>query len=101
MIKQHKDVLEKYAKIKGEIKKLELELEIYNPQILDIMQSDGLEELSLEKLATFSLAQRRTWVYPLEIQGEEKSLKEKKKVAEQTGEASCTLNPYLICKLDK
>lgn len=99
---EQKDVLNKYAQIKKDIKTLELLADELNPQALAIMQDNEVEEIAISDLGKLSMGSRRKWTYSLEIIEKEDALKAEKKEAEQTGiGASYVENHYIIFKGNK
>lgn len=93
-----KNILNEYAQIKKEIKLLEAKADIINPQILEIMEQNEVEEISLSDHGVLSLGSRRTWKYPEVVSELEDELKSKKKESEQLGTASYTEKFYVIFK---
>lgn len=101
MTQEQKDTLNKYAEIKADIKNLESKAEELNPQVLEIMQVQDVEELTLGDIGKLTLASRRTWKYSTATTAAEKALKETKKIEEQTGKADYTEKHYVIFKGNK
>lgn len=98
---EQKDTLNEYAKIKSEIKLLEVKADELNPKALNIIQESGAKEVQIAELGKLSLASRRTWKYPKVILDMEDSLKAKKKEAEQRGTADYVEKHYLLFKGNK
>lgn len=89
----NKQILLDYARIKIEISKLEAELEMIKPSALsEVLAIRGEQDVpvQLQELPgySFTVQKRKTWTYPLFIQEAQKSVKEKQKEAEATGEAT-------------
>ena len=98
MISQEKkDILNKYAQYKSEIKTLEETAEELKVQVLEIMQESGVEEIELPT-GKLTLASRRSWKYGPEVISKEKELKELKAKEEQLGIADYTENFYPVYK---
>jgi predicted phage-related endonuclease len=93
-----KETLNEYAEIKRQIKVLETRADELNPQILDYLKAEEVEEIELEDIGKITLAKRRSWTYTPETLELEKILKSTKKVEEQTGEASYIENAYILFK---
>src|SRR4051812_43554782 len=93
-----KEKLEKYAQVKEEIKTLETICEELNPEVLEIMRIQEVEEISIGDKGKLTLGERRTWTYSEDLQNAEKFLKEKRKTEERTGKADCTIKKYVIFK---
>lgn len=98
---QQKDIINEYARIKSDIKLLEEKADELNPQVLEVMEANKVEEVEVSDLGKLSLGSRRTWKYSKEIQEEEAKVKEHKKLEEQTGEANYTEKSYIIFKVNK
>ncbi len=99
MIKQtDKDLLESYATIKLEIKRLEEKADFLNPQILELMQENEIGEINIGDLGKLSIGSRRSYKYSQNVKEADAKLKELKKTEEQTGEATYTENFYPIFK---
>lgn len=97
MKEEIKDILKKYADLKIAIKDLELQTEELNPQILEYMQNENLEEIPTS-VGKFILSGRRTYTYSAEIKKIETDLKTKKKEAEALGTAEFVEKKYLTFK---
>lgn len=95
---EQKTILESYAELKLKAKEIEVQLDELNPQVLEIMKEDALEEVEVGDLGKLTMASRRTWTYPEVIQTKEKELNAEKKEAEQTGSADYTEKHYVLFK---
>lgn len=95
---EQKDTLNEYAKIKAEIKLLEGKADELNPKVLEVMQLQDVEELTLGDVGKLILGSRRTWKYTKATSDLEKRVKEQKKIEEQTGKADYTEKHYVIFK---
>jgi len=101
MINQEKkDILNKYADYKADIKRLEETADELKVQVLEIMQEASVEEISLPS-GKLTLASRRAWTYGPVIVEKEKELKVLKKKEEQVGTASYTENFFPVYKENK
>lgn len=101
MNQQQKDTLNKYAELKKDIKLLEKQAEELNQEVLDILETEEVEEVSLS-IGKITLASRRTWKYSPEITQKEEDLKNEQKTAQQTGiGATYTEKSYVVFKQDK
>lgn len=98
---QQKDIINEYARIKSDIKLLEEKADELNPQVLEAMGGNGIEEIEVSGLGKLSLGSRRTWKYTPQTIEEENSLKAAKREEEQTGEASYIEKHYVIFKANK
>jgi len=94
---QQKDTLNSYAELKLDAKILEDKLEEMKGAVLEIMQSNELEEVELST-GKLSLGARRSWKYPEPIVAKEDELKAMKKEAEQRGTADYKENHYVLFK---
>lgn len=90
-----KELLEKYAELKEAEKQIKGQLDELNPQIVELMEKKQVEEVELTGAGKFSLVGKRKWAYPRLIEELELDLKDKKKEAEQTGEATYSESYYL------
>ena len=95
---QQKDVMNDYAEIKLEIKRLEEKADFLNPQILELMQANEIGEINIGDLGKLSIGSRRAWKYSQNVKEVDAKLKELKKTEEMTGEATYTENFYPIFK---
>lgn len=95
MKQDQKDVLNKYAEIKKDIKELEEQAKTLNLLVLEALQENSLEEVELDT-GKITLASRRTWKYPSFIKEKIKEIKDIKKEAEQTGSADYTEKHYIV-----
>jgi hypothetical protein len=95
---EQKDILNKYAEIKTEIKRLETLSEELNPQVLELMQANELGEISVGDMGKLSLGSKRTWKYSSRVKELEEKLKEQKTIEEQTGLADYTEKHYVLFK---
>lgn len=95
---EQKDVLNKYAEFKAQVKLWEVQVEALAPKVLEIMQANEVEEVDIAEKGKLSLGSRRAWKYSQKLQDLEKSLKEEKKVEEQTGKADYVEKHYVIFK---
>lgn len=98
MKEEHKKKLEIYARLKQEIKALEEKAETLNSEVLEIMKSIDVEEVSIGDLGKLTLGERRTWKYSADVENAKKYLDDKKKEEERTGKADYTLKHYVIFK---
>jgi len=98
---QQKDKLNEYAQIKKDIKILEAKAELLNPEILELMQENEVEEIAIGDMGKLSMSSRRNWKYPADVISWEEDLKAKKKEAEQRGTAQYTEKKYVIFKGNK
>lgn len=84
---EQKGILKRYADIKIEIKALEEEQDILNPQVMEVITQEDLEELTIEE-GKFTKSSRRKWIYTQTTQDKEKALKTAQTREQQTGEAT-------------
>lgn len=98
---ENKDKLNEYASIKKDIKILEAKAELLNPEILELMEASGAEEIEIGDMGKLSMGSRRNWKYPADVISWEEDLKAKKKEAEQRGTAQYTEKKYVIFKSNK
>jgi hypothetical protein len=91
----NKELLLEYAEIKSRIKELNTRLEEIKPIIVTGMEDKSLDELTVEDVGKFFFKERRTWIYPIELESAEKQLKADKKVAQQKGTATCDITREL------
>ena len=98
---EQKDLLNQYAEIKKDIKLLEEKADILNPQVLDIMQEQGAEEIEIRDVGKLSLGSRRTWKYSAIVKEIDDKLKEQKKDEERRGVADYQEKHYVIFKTNK
>lgn len=98
MISQEKkDILNKYAQYKSEIKMLEATADELKVQVLEIMQESGAEEITLPT-GKLTLASKRAWKYSPIVTEKETELKNLKKDEEMRGTADYTENFYCVYK---
>jgi len=97
----NKDKIKEYCELKQKVKALESELDVLQPQVLEFMTSNELEELEIDGVGKISKASRRKWTYSPDIQDMESNLKAKKKEAEQIGEAQYVEKAYILFKANK
>lgn len=91
---EQKNKLTAYSELKLRIKELEAEADTLNPEVLDIMQMEGVEEVEVGDLGKLTLCSKRKWSYTPEVKAKEEELKGIKKRQEQTGEASYVETHY-------
>jgi predicted phage-related endonuclease len=96
-----KDILNRYAEIKRDIKMLEEKADELNPKVVEIMELNDVGEVEIADLGKLALGSRRTWKYSREVEEEDKQVKEHKKLEEQTSAASYTEKSYVIFKTNK
>ena len=98
-----KEIFEKYADLKEQIAGLTAEADVLKPQISTMLIDSGLEEegLELKDRGVFTVGHRRTYQYPESITFADAALKESKKKAEQTGEATYSETVYPLYKPKK
>ena len=101
MTQEQKDTLNKYAELKKEIKRLETISDEINPEVIEIMRKNEVEEITINDLGKLSLGSRRTWVYPKEIKEKEEELKKDKKQSEQLGTADYVEKHYVVFTINK
>lgn len=89
--------IDRYAQLKQEIARLEDEVSAIKPAVISYMQEGNIDEIG-HSAGTFTLQARRTWTYPASITELDAKLKEKKEIAEQTGEATYVEKPVLVFK---
>lgn len=94
----NKERVEEYARIKNQIKGLTTSAEIISEEILLGIQAEGVEEIEIQGVGKITLVSKRKYTYPKDLEEEEKNLKQAKKEAEATGEATYVENPYIIFK---
>lgn len=82
-----KDILQRYADIKIQIKSLEEEQDILNPAVMEVLNQEDVEELTMDQ-GKYSKSSRRKWTYTQATQDKEAALKTAKTREEQTGEAT-------------
>lgn len=90
-----KEKFKRYAELKVQEKQIKAEIDILSPEILEEMGDN--DQVETEQ-GVFTKGSRRSWTYPEEIEKEAEALKEKKKVAEQTGTATSEEIFYPIFK---
>jgi len=95
------DILNEYAQIKRDLKMLEEKADALNPSVLDVMERNAVEEVDVRELGKLTLGSRRTWKYSKAVQEEEATLKEHKKLEEQTGTADYVEKHYVVFKSNK
>lgn len=78
---------EQYAELKNKISQIELSLKALQPDILAMIEEAG-QDVKVTGVGTFSRSERKTWTYSQFVQDSEKSLKERKKEEEKSGEAT-------------
>jgi hypothetical protein len=95
MNQEKKDILNKYVEIKKEINILSNIADELNKDVLEIMQSNDLGEITFgnDKL---SIGSRRSWSYTPLVKELKDSFEERKKYEERTGEATYVENFYPI-----
>lgn len=93
-----KDTLKKYAEIKNQIKLWEVQAEALNPEVLQIMALNDVEEIDLEEKGKLTLGSRRTWKYTESTLDLKAKFDEAKKFEEQTGAAEYVEKKYVIFK---
>mgnify|MGYP001413835614 CR=1 FL=1 len=98
---EQKDVLNKYAEIKKDIKALEAMADELNHQVLELMEASGVEEIEIGDMGKLSMGSRRNWKYTDKVKALDEALKDQKKLEEQTGEAEYTEKKYVIFKGNK
>lgn len=89
----NKELLKEYAQYKIELADLEARMELIKDAVLaEVIEikgdSDSPVQLSDLPGYSFSIQKRKTWTYPSDILDAEQVLKDKKKEAEATGEAT-------------
>lgn len=94
---EQKGTLQRYADIKILIKNLEEEQDTLNPQVMEIMNENEVDELKTEQ-GKFCKSSRRKWKYSDDLQAREDNLKDSKKIEEQTGVAEYTENFFVVFK---
>ena len=98
MNQEQKDILNSYAELKKEIKFLEEKADTLNPQVLQIMEDSGAEEIDINDIGKISLGSRRTWKYTNKVKELETQLKDQKSYEERTGDATYVEKNYPIFK---
>lgn len=98
---QQKDKLNEYAQIKKDIKVLEEKAELLNPEILELMQENEVEEIAIGDMGKLSMSSRRNWKYTDKVKALDEALKNQKKLEEQTGQADYTEKKYIVFKSNK
>jgi len=95
-----KQTLTRYAFLKGEIAKLDEEVEMLKPAVEEIVAlanpTDKIVEV--DNVGTFSIVGKRKYQYTPETEALATSLKEAKKTEEQTGAATYTETSYVLFK---
>jgi len=86
-----KELLQRYASLKSDIKRMTAELETIKPEIVEMMEESGTDEVVLPDTGKFFFKERRVWTYDEYINDREKELKAEKKIAQQKGKASCEI----------
>jgi len=98
---ENKDLLNKYGSIKKDIKALEAMADELNPQVLELMEASGAEEIEIGDIGKLSMGSRRNWKYTEKVKSLDEALKDQKKLEEQTGLAEYTEKKYVIFKGNK
>jgi hypothetical protein len=93
-----KEQLIEYASIKAQIKALTQRETEMKRDIQVYMIENGADKIEAPDVGTFSLARRKSWVYPQRIVEMEADLIVAKKKAEAKGEATYTDKPYFVFK---
>ena len=96
-MQDNKELLERYAVIKEQIKLLEAQVDELQPQIMESIINEGADGVATD-FGTFTVGHRRTYTYPENVAGEEARVKEMKKEAEALGTATYVEKPYLVFK---
>lgn len=98
-IEQQKATLKHYASLKAQIAQLEDQIDMIRPEveviITEINPTDNIVE---SEWGTFSLVPKRKYEYTEDTKEAEKALKNRKAKEEATGEATYTVNPYVLFK---
>jgi len=102
----NKQILLRYAELKTTITNAEAELDLIKAQALAEVQAlrgDTNSPVALTELpgATFSIMKRKTWEYTPATKTLEQTLKDRKKLEEQTGDATFTETEHLLFKTQK
>lgn len=95
---EQKDILNRYAEIKRDIKALEVMADEINPKVLEVMEFAKVEEIEIGDIGKLSLGARRNYDYGPEVKKKEEELKAEKKEMEQRGTALYKEKKYVIFK---
>lgn len=98
-IEEKKEILRNYASLKERISKLEDEIDLLKPQIeVIIVELNPTDNIVEAEWGMFSLVPKRKYTYTEATKEAEKALKARKADEEATGEATYTVNPYVLFK---
>jgi hypothetical protein len=97
---EQKETLLRYAFLKGEISKLEEEIDMLKPAVEEIVATVNPTDkiVEVDNVGTFSLVGKRKYKYTEATEALADSLKEAKKNEEATGAATYTELPYVLFK---
>ena len=93
-----KELLEKYAELKNQIKVAEEQVKELAPQVMDAMNGTNNDKVDAEGIGTFSIANRKTWTYGPEVKALKNGLEGEMRAQQADGTATFTENPYLLFK---
>lgn len=90
--------LERYAAVKRQIKELEYEIKIYQPNIISLLEGSG-ESLRLA-YASFSIGTKTIWQYTPELEAMKKEISLKEKYEQASGIATVkSVSLFPVCRL--
>lgn len=91
MTKAKETLLKTYAYLKAQAKALDAELEVAEGKVLAYLEKEGVDTLK-EEYGTFSVVNRKKWIYSVALQEKEKEyktiIKSKQNDEQQSGEAN-------------
>jgi len=86
---------QKYAELQLAKRKLEDEIDILKPEVIQEMEDNEMPEHAID-IGKFTLSSNRTWKYPKNIEDIVKVLKEQQEQAKASGTATYEETPKLI-----
>lgn len=85
-----RQVFERYAQVKNQIKALETEAKEIADEVVAEMADAEVDTVTDEAIGSFYFTTRKSWEYPKYVQEAEEKYKELKEKAETIGEATYT-----------
>ena len=83
------ETIKKYESLKLDIKVLEAQLEVLEPEVKEMLANCGADQIETD-LGKFYFTTRKTWKYSDSVKEHETTLKSLKKTEEETGVATAT-----------
>lgn len=93
---EHFNVVEEYVRIKREIKSLEAAAKLLQDEVMPVVRESG-GKMDVNGV-NLSIARRKNWTYPAQVEEIGEAYKQAKKDAETDGLATCTESEYLVAR---